>query len=108
MIIFYVDCPAIPGTPISRLVCGNRRHSENDDPSWEPAPVLPAPARSFAALMPLHKKNRGNGPKAGDHKTKRLKLIAEPTKHEEVAERYGDPGDKNNQERTVHRNRQIA
>jgi hypothetical protein len=108
MIIFYVGCSTILGSPISRLASGKKRHSENGVPSWEPAPILPAPARRFASLMPLNKKNGGNGPKSSHNKSKRLKLKPEPPKHEEVAERHGDPGDKNNQERTVHRNRQIA
>jgi hypothetical protein len=67
-------------------------------PAWSPHPFLTAPARGFAALMPLNKNNRGHGPDAGHHKAKRLKLKTKPPKHEEVSKRHGDPRDKNNQE----------
>jgi hypothetical protein len=77
-------------------------------PAWSPNPFLAAAPRRFAALLPLNKNNGGNGPESSHHKTKRLKLIAEPPKHEEVAKRHGDPRNENNEERTVHRNRQIA
>src|SRR6266566_7680270 len=63
---------------------------------------LAAPARRFAAQMPLNNNNSGHGPETGHHKAKWLDLKAEPPKHEEVAERHGDRGDKNDEERAVH------
>src|ERR1700682_656220 len=63
---------------------------------------LVAPARRFAALIPFNKNNRGNRPETGHQKAERLERIAEPPKHEEIAERHGDRGDNNDKERTVH------
>ena len=63
---------------------------------------LAAPARRFAALVPLNKNNCANCPETGHHKAKWFKRKAEPPKHEKVTERNGDRGDKNDEERTVH------
>src|ERR1700682_1186453 len=63
---------------------------------------LVAPARRFAALIPFNKNNRGNRPETGHQKAEWLERIAEPPKHEEIAERHGDRGDNNDKERTVH------
>ena len=66
--------------------------------------MLAAPARRFAALMPLNKNNRGHGPETSHHESKWLERKAEPPKHEEVAERHGDRGNNNDQERSIHNN----
>jgi len=51
-------------------------------PHAGPHLLLAAPARRFAALMPLNKNNRGHGPETSHHESKWLERKAEPPKHE--------------------------
>ena len=46
----------------------------------------------------------GHGPETSHHESKWLERKAEPPKHEEVAERHGDRGNYNDQERSIHNN----